>query len=178
MLAIPTPLPIECQLTLFKATPSSKSNMLLRSDATYILIGGTGGLGRSMARWMVEKRARNVVLVSRSGSATGKVKELIDELATVGVNIVVRRCDVTDNSSVDNLINHELVDLPPVRGLVHGARVLHVSLIEPPNICSRITLTSAGRFIRENDLRSIYNCYGIKSSRCLEFPQRPQERTS
>jgi len=102
--------------------------MLLRSDATYILIGGTGGLGRSMARWMVEKGARNVVLVSRSGSATGKVKELIDDLATVGANIVVRRCNVTDYSSVDNLINHELVDLPPVRGLVHGAMVLHVSL--------------------------------------------------
>lgn len=83
-----------------------------------------------MARWMVAKGARNIVLVSRSGSATGKVKELIDDLATVGANIVVRRCDVTDSSSVGNLVNHELVGLPPVRGLVHGAMVLDVS---PPS---------------------------------------------
>lgn len=101
--------------------------MLLRPDASYILIGGTGGLGRSMARWLVGKGARHVVLVSRSGSATGKVKELIDELAVAGAKIVVRRCDVTDASSVQNLISNELVDLPPVRGLVHGAMVLHVS---------------------------------------------------
>lgn len=105
--------------------------MLLRSDATYILIGGTGGLGRSMARWMINKGGRNIVLVSRSGSATRKVKELIDEVAAVGANIVVRRCDVTDTNSVENLINTELTDLPPVRGLVHGAMVLHVSRSTP-----------------------------------------------
>jgi NAD(P)-dependent dehydrogenase (short-subunit alcohol dehydrogenase family) len=101
--------------------------MLLRSDASYILIGGTGGLGRSMARWMVEKGAKNIVLVSRSGSATGKVKELIDQMAALGANIVVRRCDVTDSISVNNLIGTELIGLPPVRGLVHGAMVLDVS---------------------------------------------------
>jgi len=100
---------------------------LLRHDATYILIGGTGGLGRSMARWMVSKGAGNIVLISRSGSATGKVKELIDEMATLGANIVVRRCDVASSDSVDHLFRNELVGLPPVRGIVHGAMVLKVS---------------------------------------------------
>jgi hypothetical protein len=80
-----------------------------------------------MARWMVGKGAANIVLISRSGSATGKVKELIGELATVGAKIVVRRCDVASKESVDNLIRKELVGLPPVRGVVHGAMVLHVS---------------------------------------------------
>jgi len=80
-----------------------------------------------MARWMVSKGAKNIVLISRSGSATGKVKELIDELAVVGANIVVRRCDVTDSASVNNLIVNELVGLPSIRGVVHGAMVLHVS---------------------------------------------------
>lgn len=80
-----------------------------------------------MARWMVGKGAVNIVLISRSGSATGKVKDLIDELATVGANITVRRCDVASKESVDNLIQNELIGLPPVRGIVHGAMVLHVS---------------------------------------------------
>lgn len=79
---------------------------------------------------MVKKGARNIVLVSRSGSATGKVKEMIDELATLGANVVVRRCDVADSASVDNLIANDLVGLPPVKGLVHGAMVLRVS--SPP----------------------------------------------
>jgi KR domain len=80
-----------------------------------------------MAKWMVGKGAVNIVLVSRSGSATGKVKELINEMAALGANIVVRRCDVASSDSVDNLIRNELVSLPPVRGVVHGAMVLHVS---------------------------------------------------
>ena len=40
----------------------------LTSDATYVLIGGTGGLGRSMATWMIGKGAKNIVLLSRSGA--------------------------------------------------------------------------------------------------------------
>ena len=117
------------KLTTPQATPSSRQNKLLRSNATYILIGGTGGLGRSMARWMVSKGAKNIVLLSRSGSATGKVKDLIDELALGGANIVVRQCDVVNSNSVENLIANELVGMPEIRGVVHGAMVLHVSFL-------------------------------------------------
>ena len=117
------------KLTTPQATPSSRQNKLLRSNATYILIGGTGGLGRSMARWMVSKGAKNIVLVSRSGSATGKVKDLIDELALGGANIVVRQCDVVNSNSVENLIANELAGMPEIRGVVHGAMVLHVSFL-------------------------------------------------
>ncbi len=81
-----------------------------------------------MTRWMVEKGARNIVLVSRSGAATGKVGLLIQELTGSGANIVVRRCDVTDKKEVDQLINQDLTGLPPVTGVIHGAMVLHVSL--------------------------------------------------
>lgn len=110
-----------------QATPSKKASQLLQLNATYILIGGTGGLGRSMARWMVGKGARHIVLVSRSGSVTGKVKELVDELAAVGAEIVVRRCNVADQGEVDSLIATGLEGLPPVRGVVHGTMVLRVS---------------------------------------------------
>jgi hypothetical protein len=34
-----------------KAPRVDKHIALLQEDATYILIGGTGGLGRSMAKW-------------------------------------------------------------------------------------------------------------------------------
>ncbi|KAK3942622.1 polyketide synthase [Diplogelasinospora grovesii] len=115
---------------IIKAPPSKKLNNLLRPDATYILIGGTGGLGRSMARWMVGKGAKNIVLVSRSGSVTGKVKELVGELAAVGANIVVRRCNVVNKVEVDELINTGLQGLPPVRGAVHGTMVLRDVLFE------------------------------------------------
>lgn len=110
-----------------KATPSSRSGQILRSDASYLLIGGTGGLGRSMARWMISKGARNLVLISRSGSSTGKVQELIEEAADLGATIVVKRCDVAKKDDVDRLITEELSGVPEIKGVVHGAMVLNVS---------------------------------------------------
>lgn len=100
---------------------------MLQQEATYILIGGTGGLGRSMAKWMVSKGAKNVVLLSRSGEVRGKAKEQVDALNAAGANIVVRRCDVADKTAVDQLVLEGLAGLPPVRGIIHGAMVLHVS---------------------------------------------------
>ncbi|KZM21666.1 uncharacterized protein EKO05_0000979 [Ascochyta rabiei] len=107
-----------------------KDVTLLRKDATYILIGGTGGLGRSMAKWMVERGAKHIVLLSRSGTLKGKAAEQIAALNTAGANIIVRSCDVANKADVDNLVLRGLSDLPPVRGIVHGAMVLRDVLFE------------------------------------------------
>ena len=80
-----------------------------------------------MARWMVGNGARHLILVSRNGSVTGKVKELVDELTITGASIAVRRCDVADSKAVQNLFLSELVGMPQVRGVIHGAMVLEVS---------------------------------------------------
>ena len=64
-----------------KAIPNRLSNSLLHSSATYVIVGGTGGLGRSIARWMTMKGARYIVLLSRSGNASSKIQELADSLS-------------------------------------------------------------------------------------------------
>ncbi|KAI1816678.1 ketoacyl-synt-domain-containing protein [Poronia punctata] len=125
---------------MVKARPPQKPVQLLKDHATYILIGGTGGLGRSIARWMVSRGARHLVLLSRSGSATGKVKEVIDELAEVGARIVVRQCDVADPAEVEELVNYGLEEMPPVRGLIHGAMVLRDVLFEKMTYDDYITV--------------------------------------
>jgi NAD(P)-dependent dehydrogenase (short-subunit alcohol dehydrogenase family) len=80
-----------------------------------------------MAKWMVSKGAKTIVLLSRSGELRGKAKQQIDALNESGANIVIRSCDVADRTSVDRLVSKDLADLPPVRGIIHGAMVLHVS---------------------------------------------------
>ena len=76
---------------------------------------------------MINRGARNIVLVSRGTSPSGKVKELINEASELGVTIVVRRCDVVDPADVEELIAHGLEDMPPIKGVIHGAMVLRVS---------------------------------------------------
>jgi NAD(P)-dependent dehydrogenase (short-subunit alcohol dehydrogenase family) len=80
-----------------------------------------------MATWMAKNGAKNIVLLSRSGVLRGKAKEQIDALNEAGANVVVRRCDVTTRADVEELVSKDLSDMPPVRGIIHGAMVLHVS---------------------------------------------------
>jgi NADPH:quinone reductase-like Zn-dependent oxidoreductase/malonyl CoA-acyl carrier protein transacylase/NAD(P)-dependent dehydrogenase (short-subunit alcohol dehydrogenase family) len=162
---------------ILKAPRIAKQIALLRDDATYILIGGTGGLGRSMAKWMVSKGAKNIVLLSRSGELKGKAKDKIDALNNGGANIVVRSCDVADRASVDQLISGGLAGLPPVRGIIHGVMVLHVSKLGTADI-KTFTNKTIGRSIREDDPRSVHFRDCIQSPRCMELPPRPFLRPS
>lgn len=67
------------------------------------------------------------MLVSRSGSMSEKLEALIHELAPHGTQVLVKACDVSSRVDVERLVNEELTQLPPVRGVVHGAMVLRVS---------------------------------------------------
>jgi short-subunit dehydrogenase len=91
-----------------------------------------------MAKWMSTKGAKNIVLVSRRASINNKLQALIDNLAPQGVQIIVKACDVSNLQSVEVLINEEMKDLPPVRGIIQGAMVLRVSLT--PNIFQSLGL--------------------------------------
>ncbi|GAD95061.1 hypothetical protein PVAR5_3699 [Paecilomyces variotii No. 5] len=125
-----------------KALTPRTSSTLLRPDGTYILIGGTGGLGCSMAKWLSAKGAQNIVLVSRSANINSKVRALIDELAINETRVVVKPCDVSNQQAVEALIE-SLNGLPPVRGIIHGAMVLKDMLYENMTIDDFNTVVSS-----------------------------------
>ncbi|CRG86478.1 Fatty acid synthase [Talaromyces islandicus] len=113
-----------------KAVLPKSSSTLLRPDAAYILVGGIGGIGRSMAKWMSSKGARHIVLTSRNATITKEIQKLRDQVAVYGTHIHVKVCDISDSLSVETLVKEGLRDLPPIRGVVHGAMVLRDTLFE------------------------------------------------
>ncbi|KAL8372278.1 hypothetical protein RB595_001863 [Gaeumannomyces hyphopodioides] len=118
---------------MVKATYSPKAfEKLLRPDATYIIVGGTGGIGRSMARWMTQKGARNIALVSRSAKVAPKVAQLIDEAKSEhGARIVVSQCDVSLAVDVEKMIAElAAAQMPAVKGVIHSAMILDDVLFE------------------------------------------------
>ncbi|KAM0330219.1 hypothetical protein ACHAQA_004394 [Verticillium albo-atrum] len=112
-----------------KATHHVTSQNTFSQDGTYLILGGTGGLGRCMAKWMVHNGAGKVVLVSRSGR-NDKTDDLIRDMGARGSSIEVRACDITDPSSVDSLVQECSQTLPPIRGVIHGTMVLKDMLFE------------------------------------------------
>ncbi|KAI3002617.1 hypothetical protein CBS147346_5843 [Aspergillus niger] len=113
-----------------KATHPLPPSDLLPSDATYIIVGGTGGIGQSIARRMVQRGARDIVLLSRSGTVTDGVQKLTTDCQALGASIHVKPCDVSEVSQVKALVTELQKDLPPIRGVIHAAMVLKDVLFE------------------------------------------------
>ncbi|KAK2800138.1 Type I Iterative PKS [Emmonsiellopsis sp. PD_5] len=114
-------------LTECRPTLGVEPGQLLRPDATYVITGGTGGIGISLASWMVENGARIVILLGRSGSSRPRVRELVEKYDGTEVKLRAIACDVGSRTQfVDALTS--IQDLPPVRGVIHGALYLRDSL--------------------------------------------------
>jgi len=96
--------------------------LAIRGDATYLVTGGLGALGRQVGRWLAAEGARHVVLCGRSGpSAT--VQAELDELAGSGVEVRVAPADVAEPDQVARLMR-EIASMPPLAGIIHAAGVL------------------------------------------------------
>ena len=94
-------------------------------------MGGTGGLGRSMAKYMVEHGARTVVLLSRSGGSQAMADKLTKEVGNKEARILIKKCDASDEAQVRQLIKECAKDkLPPICGIIHSAMVLRDVLLE------------------------------------------------
>jgi len=62
------------------------SGRLFAHDKSYLLVGLTGDLGRSICRWMIMHGARHVVLSSRHPKIESR---WIDEMTMLGGNVLI-----------------------------------------------------------------------------------------
>lgn len=79
--------------------------LCLAPDASYLLVGGLGGLGMPIARWMVERGAKNLVFLSRSAGTTGKSTDFICELEAMGCTAKIVTGDVTHPGDIQLAIS-------------------------------------------------------------------------
>ncbi|HKS85686.1 MAG TPA: SDR family NAD(P)-dependent oxidoreductase [Pseudolabrys sp.] len=95
----------------------------IRGDATYLVTGGLGMLGRSVAKWLISKGARHLVLTGRHASADA-LKELFSTKEIEGVSIEVVSNDISRDDDVRRLIQTISRKFPPLRGVVHSVGIL------------------------------------------------------
>ncbi|KAL1954584.1 hypothetical protein VTO42DRAFT_919 [Malbranchea cinnamomea] len=112
------------------ATHPLASAGLLQGEATYLIVGGTGGIGRSITRRLLQHGARHIVLLSRSGKVTNELNQLIKESHKMGASVCTKKCDIADEAAVVTLLAELRETLPPIRGIIHAAMVLRDVLFE------------------------------------------------
>ncbi|PSN69566.1 polyketide synthase [Corynespora cassiicola Philippines] len=76
----------------------------LDSSASYLLVGGLGGLGRSVARHLVEHNARHLVFLSRSAGQGIDDVEFAHELESMGCKVSFVKGSVTDAGDVTRAV--------------------------------------------------------------------------
>jgi len=105
-----------------------KKDIYIYPDATYLITGGYGAIGKSITRWLVELGAKNIVLLGRTGaSATDKI--FIEKFYNQGVNIKVESGDVSNPEDIKLLMERINNDMPELRGIFHTAGVLQDAIL-------------------------------------------------
>ncbi len=95
----------------------------VRSDSAYLVTGGLGGLGLTVARTLVEQGARCLVLSGRSGLASDSVRQAVADLEHKGAEVKIVKGDVSDRADAKRLVD-ACSDMAPLRGIIHAAGVL------------------------------------------------------
>ena len=101
--------------------------LALRPDATYLITGGLGGLGRLLARWLIGKGAAHVALLGRTAPQPGVHAEL-EALRQTGATITVLQADVSVPDQLEGALAH-IAAGPPLRGVVHCSAVLDDGIV-------------------------------------------------
>jgi NAD(P)-dependent dehydrogenase (short-subunit alcohol dehydrogenase family) len=107
-----------------RVAPNVRNTMQLYKGATYLLAGGLGGLGRSLARLLVDCGARNLAFLSRAGPNSPAAKALAKEMASVGVTARTFQCDISEAQSLAAALAECTREMPPIRGIIQLAAVI------------------------------------------------------
>lgn len=115
------------QLTQFTQVQQDPFTAKFDPNASYLLVGCLGGLGRSFSNWAVSRGARHLVYLSRSGAVSSEAQDFLAGLAEKGVDAKVVKGDVTSLTDVEAAV---AAAPSPIKGVVQGALTLHDGLFE------------------------------------------------
>ena len=98
---------------------------LFSKDKTYLLVGLSGQIGRSLCEWMVSNGAGCVCLTSRRP----KIEERwLESFRETGATVKVFAMDVLDKSSLERVVKDIRISCPPIAGVANGAMILEDQL--------------------------------------------------
>ncbi|GLW18798.1 hypothetical protein Stsp01_55410 [Streptomyces sp. NBRC 13847] len=115
-------------------------------QGTVLVTGGTGALGRHVARWLARNGAPHLLLVSRRGAETPGTDELAAELAEFGTRAEFAACDIADRDALATLLDTIPADRP-LTAVLHTAAVLDdgtINSLTPAQLAGVLRVKAGG----------------------------------
>ncbi|NJP07245.1 MAG: SDR family NAD(P)-dependent oxidoreductase [Chloroflexaceae bacterium] len=95
----------------------------ISSDASYLITGGLGGIGLTLARVLVDQGARHIVLSGRSGTCSEQARQMLAELQQQSATVQIVQADISQYDDTARLLA-ACNDLAPLKGIIHAAGLL------------------------------------------------------
>lgn len=100
----------------------------IQSGASYLITGGTRGLGLEVALALANGGAETLVLLGRS-APPADAQEKIEQIEAAGARVVCMQADVSDREATAGVLRRIAQELPPLRGIVHAAGITDDALV-------------------------------------------------
>jgi len=137
------------------------TRLAVRSDKSYLITGGLGGVGIAVARVLVANGARHLMLFGR-GEPSEAAAAAIKEMENLDVTCSLHRGDVTVRRDLSDAFSAFGDTLPELAGIVHAAGVVRDAMI--PSI-TREQL----RRVLSPKVAGAWNLHEVAGDRPLDF---------
>jgi natural product biosynthesis luciferase-like monooxygenase protein len=121
------------------------SPAVFHGDAAYLITGGLGGIGLELARWMVSRGARHLILMGRRAlpprdrwsmlepdDPHARAVRMVLELEAQGCTVTAEAVDIASATALSACLDRFRVEVPncPIRGVFHAAGIWRDQSVE------------------------------------------------
>ncbi|MGD6960812.1 SDR family NAD(P)-dependent oxidoreductase [Fictibacillus phosphorivorans] len=126
---------------LVPITLPSADQLPFKTNGVYFIVGGAGGIGLEIARFLADKVKAHLVLAGRSELSESQ-KEKLAEIEAIGGKALYIKADITNLYSLREALSKAKNRFGKINGVIHSAIVLKDKTIE---------------FMDEGTMRSVLN---------------------
>ncbi len=129
----------------------TKAQIRLRQKGVYLITGGTGGIGLELSKYLAQMVQAKLILIGRSelpvkndwdewlvnhdtSDATSHKIKKIQELETLGAEVLILPADVTNYEQMQWVIAQCIENFGTVNGVIHAAGIAGSGIIELKNL--------------------------------------------
>ncbi len=98
------------------------------ANATYLITGGSKGVGLQAVEWLVNRGCKHIAIISRNQPADDK-EQILQHLRNLGTDIRFFSADVSNNAALATCLDSIHKQMPAIKGVLHCAGILADDLL-------------------------------------------------